>query len=298
MLTDFTKLETFLTVVREKSFSKASAKLGISQPAVTQQMKFIEDYLDTKVVDRKKNGIKLTKEGQVLYNIAQRIERSVSTAEKDLLKIMNKDVTFIFGATFLIGNYILPKYLDNLKTTLLSDISINVADCYKTIDELIDKKIDLALVENIVPDESIIYREWIEDEVVIFSNQKLPTRAKAKDLLGYQWVCRSQGSKTRSLFKESLEKANFPDCDDLDITSESTSATAIIQGVLHAPKDGVQTVSIVSKHAIDSHVKNGDLFEARIGTQNMTRKLYIAYRKDRKHDAFIENIVDYLIKIK
>ncbi|MCG3716272.1 LysR family transcriptional regulator, partial [Aliarcobacter butzleri] len=51
MLTDFAKLETFLTVVREKSFSKASAKLGISQPAVTQQMKFIEDYLDVQIVD-------------------------------------------------------------------------------------------------------------------------------------------------------------------------------------------------------------------------------------------------------
>jgi len=49
MLSDFTKLHTFLTVVKEKSFSKASAKLGISQPAVTQQMKFIEDYLDTKI---------------------------------------------------------------------------------------------------------------------------------------------------------------------------------------------------------------------------------------------------------
>ncbi len=45
MLKDFVKLETFLTVARERSFSKASAKLGISQPAVTQQIKFIEKYL-------------------------------------------------------------------------------------------------------------------------------------------------------------------------------------------------------------------------------------------------------------
>ena len=298
MLTDFAKLETFLTVVREKSFSKASAKLGISQPAVTQQMRFIEDYLDAKVVDRKKNGIRLTKEGQMLFNIAQKIERCVSSSEKDLLKIMNKDITFIFGATFLIGNYILPKILDKLKTTIHSDISINVADCYKTIDDLKDKKIDIALVENLVPDDNIIYREWIEDEIVIFSNQKLPLRAKAKDLLGYQWVCRSQGSQTRSLFKESLEKANFPDCEDFDITSESTSATAIIQSVLHSPKDEIQTVSIVSKHAIESLVKSKELYESRIGTQKMIRKLYIAYRKDRKHDAFIENVVDYLIKIK
>ena len=56
MLKDFTKLETFLTVVQEKSFSKASAKLGISQPAVTQQIKHIEEYLDTQIVERRKNS--------------------------------------------------------------------------------------------------------------------------------------------------------------------------------------------------------------------------------------------------
>ena len=91
MLTDFAKLETFLTVVREKSFSKASAKLGISQPAVTQQMKFIEDYLDVQIVDRKKNGIKLTKEGQILHGIALKIEKCVANAEKELLNVRTFD---------------------------------------------------------------------------------------------------------------------------------------------------------------------------------------------------------------
>jgi molybdate transport repressor ModE-like protein len=85
MLTDFAKIETFLTVVREKSFSKASSKLGISQPAVTQQIKFMEDYLDTKIVERKKNGIRLTKEGTMLHTIALKLEKCVSNAEKELL---------------------------------------------------------------------------------------------------------------------------------------------------------------------------------------------------------------------
>mgnify|MGYP000412034053 CR=1 FL=1 len=298
MLTDFAKLETFLTVVKEKSFSKASAKLGISQPAVTQQMKFIEDYLDTKVVDRKKNGIRLTKEGQMLFNIATKIEKCVTNAEKDLLKIMNKDITFVFGASFIIGNYILPKFLNKLKADIHNDVSIKVSDCENAIADLLDKKIDIALVEKLIPDENIIYREWIEDELVLFSNKKLPARAKAKDLLTYKWVCRDQGSQTRNMFKEVLEKANFPDCEAFEITSEATSATTIIQTILHAPKENEQTVSIVSRNAIDSSVKNGDLFESRIGSQKMLRKLYIAYRKDRKHDAFIENVVDYLIKIK
>ena len=181
MLRDFAKLETFLTVVREKSFSKASAKLGISQPAVTQQMKFIEDYLDVQVVDRKKNGIKLTKEGQMLHAIALKIEKCVANGEKELLKIMNKNVTFVFGASFIIGNYILPRFLNNLKENIHNDVSINVSVSHEAIEDLLDKKIDIALVENYVTNDDIIYKELMEDEIVIFSNQKLPEKAKAED---------------------------------------------------------------------------------------------------------------------
>ncbi len=298
MLNDFAKLETFLTVVREKSFSKASAKLGISQPAVTQQMKFIEEYLDVQIVDRKKNGIKLTKEGQILHSIALKIEKCVSNAEKELLKIMNKNVTFIFGASFIIGNYILPRFLNTLKENIRNDVSINVSVSHEAIEDLLDKKIDIALVENYIPNDEIIYREWMEDEIVIFSNQKLPLKAKAEDLLSYKWVCRNPESNTRILFKENLEKANYPDCDTFNVTSEVTSATTIVQTVLHSDKEDIPTVSIVSRNAIESLLKAGALYESRIGNQKMLRKLYIAYRKDRKSDAFIENVVDYLLKIK
>ena len=298
MLTDFAKLETFLTVVREKSFSKASTKLGISQPAVTQQMKFIEDYLDVQIVDRKKNGIRLTKEGQILYGIALKIEKCISNGEKELLKIMNKNVTFIFGASFIIGNYILPRFLNNLKENIHNDVSINVSVSHEAIEDLLDKKIDIALVENYVPNDDIIYREWMEDEIVIFSHQKLPLKAKAEDLLSYKWVCRNPESNTRLLFKENLEKANYPDCDTFNVTSEVTSATTIVQTVLHSDKNQTPTVSIVSRNAIESLLKAGALYESRIGNQKMLRKLYIAYRKDKKNDAFIENVVDYLLKMK
>ena len=297
MLSDFSKLETFLAVVKEKSFSKASAKLGISQPAVTQQMKYIEDYLDVQVVDRKKNGIKLTKEGQMLFNIAQKIEKCVSNAEKELLKIMNKDVTFVFGASFIIGNYILPRFLNNLKENINNEVSINVSVSHEAIDDLLKKKIDIALVENYIPNDDLVYREWMDDEIVIFSNQKLPNKAKADDLLSFKWVCRNPESQTRLLFKESLDRANYPDCDTFNVTSEVTSATTIVQTVLHSDKNETPTVSIVSRNAIESLLKAGALYESRIGNHKMMRKLYIVYRKDRKHDAFIENVVDYLLKL-
>ncbi len=298
MLSDFSKLETFLTVVKERSFSKASAKLGISQPAVTQQIKFIEDYLDTKIVNRKKNGIRLTKEGEQFLAIVQKIEKAIANAEKDLLKIINKDINFILGASYMIGNYMLPRFLNEIKTKIDNDVSVSVSVSRDIIDQLLDKKIDLALIESPIFEDGIIYREWLEDELVIFSNQKLPKRLKNDNMLSYKWVCRNRGSHTRLLFKEALDAAGMSDCDTFNMVSEATSPTTIVQTVLHSSKDDTPTCSIVSRHAISDYVKAGILHEARINGVNMKRKLYIAYLKDRKHDAFIDQVVNYLLSVK
>lgn len=298
MLSDFSKLETFLTVVRERSFSKASAKLGISQPAVTQQIKFIEDYLDTKIVDRKKNGIRLTKEGEQFLAIVQKVEKAISTAEKDLLKIINKDINFVFAASFMIGNYMLPKFLNEIKAKINNDVSVNVSLSQDALNQLIDKKADMALIESPIFEDGVIYREWLEDELVIFSNQKLPKRLKNEHLTSYKWICRNRDSHTRMLFKEALDAAGMTDCDNFNMVSEATSPTTIVQTVLHSSKEDTPTCSIISRHAISDYVKAGILHEARINGANMKRKLYMAYLKDRKNDAFIDQVVNYLLSVK
>ena len=298
MLSDFTKLNTFLTVVKEKSFSKASAKLGISQPAVTQQMRYLESYLDAPIVDRKKNGIRLTKEGEKLFQIAQKIEKVIANSEKELLKIINKDITFVFGASNAIGNYLLPTFLNDIKQKINNDVSVTVSTSGEAINQLLDKKIDMALIESPVFEDGVIYREWLEDEIVIFSNQKLPRRVKNDDLQSYKWVCRDPNSHTRGVFKETLDQIGFLDCDTFNIVSESTSPTTIVQTVLHSSKEDVPTCSIVSTLAIADYVDNGILFEARLPDIKMKRKLYIAYLKDRKHDAYIDTVINYLMSVK
>lgn len=298
MLSDFTKLNTFLTVVKEKSFSKASAKLGISQPAVTQQMRFLEDYLGAAIVDRKKNGIRLTKEGEKLHQIAQKIEKVILNSEKEIIKIINKDITFVFGASNAIGNYILPTFLNDIKAKIDNDVSVVVSDSATAIQELKDKKVDMALIESPIFEDGVIYREWIEDEIVIFSNQKLPRRVKDEDLQSYKWVCRDPNSHTRKVFKENLEAVAFQDCDTFNVVSEASSPTAIVQTVLHSDKEDVPTCSIVSAHAIEDLVKAGVLFESRLPGIKMKRKLYIAYLKERKYDAFVDNVISYLMTVR
>jgi len=296
MLKDFAKLETFMTVVKEKSFSKASAKLGISQPAVTQQIKFIEDYLDAKIIDRKKNGVKLTKEGEKLLSIVNKLERCLSNAEKEVMKIINKEATFAVGASFTIGNYILPEYLEEIKNMIKNEVFIKVGLSDDMIEELLDKRVDIAMIESPVIKEGITYREWLEDELVLFSNVPLPKFLKKEELYNFDWICREEGSHTRKLVSEMFEAIGV-ECNSFNVRGVVSSSTSVKQAIIKSPKDK-QTVSVISKHAIADEVASGMLFESRIKNFKLKRKLYIAYLKDRKYDAFVDNIVNFLMNIK
>lgn len=298
MLKDFAKLLTFLTVIKEKSFSKASAKLGISQPAVTQQIKFLEEYLDTRIVERKKNGIKLTKEGEDLYRIAVRLEKAILASEKDLLKIINKEFTFVVGASYAIGNYVLPKYLGQLKDKINNEVHIRVALSEEIIDQLIDKKIDIALIESPVMKDGLIYREWEEDELVIFSNQPIPKQLRKEDLYKFDWICREETSHTRKLTSEVFEEIGV-ECSSFSVIGVVASTTTIKETIMHSPKNSERpVVSVISQHVISEEVAEGRLFEGRIKNYKIKRKFYIAYSKERKHDAFIDNVVTFLHGLK
>lgn len=298
MLKDFAKLHTFLTVIKEKSFSKASAKLGISQPAVTQQIKFIEEYLDTKIVERKKNGIKLTKEGEDLYRIAIRLEKAISSSEKELLKIINKEFTFILGASFAIGNYVVPPQMQNIKDKIDNEVYLRVGLSDEIIDQLEDKKIDIALIESPVFRDGIIYREWLEDELVIFSNQPIPKQLKREDMYKFDWICRDEDSHTRRLTSEVFEEIGV-ECSSFNVIGVVSSPTAIKESITHAdPTSPRPTVSVMSRHVLAEDIAAGRLYEARVKNYRITRKFYVAYTKDRKHDAFVDNVVNYLLNIR
>jgi DNA-binding transcriptional LysR family regulator len=298
MLKDFAKLQTFLTVIKEKSFSKASAKLGISQPAVTQQIKFIEEYLNTKIVERKKNGIKLTKEGEDLYRIAVRLEKAIASSEKELLKIINKEFTFVMGASFAIGNYVIPSYLGKIKEKINNEVYMQVGLSDEILDQLEDKKIDVALIESPVFRDGFVYREWMDDELVIFSNQPLPKQLKREDLYKFDWICRDEHSHTRRLTSETFDEIGV-ECASFNVIGVVASPTAIKETVMRSPKDAIRpVVSVISRHVIEDEVDSGKLYEARIKGYRILRKFYIVYSKDRKHDAFVDNVVNYLLSLK
>ncbi len=296
MLKDFVKLETFLTVSRERSFSKASAKLGISQPAVTQQIKFIEKYLAAKIIERKKNGIKLTAEGDELYKVASVLEKHIHIAEQEILKIINKEITFRLGASFTIGNYVIPgECLNTIGESINNDINLSIQESQKIINDLKDRKLDVGLIESPIMDNEMVYREWLEDELVVFSNTPIPKTLKTEELYDFRWICREEGSHTKRIVSDVFEDLGVT-CKSFNVLSEVSNTTAVLQTIKRSKKDEKNpVVSIISKHAIADEVQSGELYEARLRGIKMARKFYIVYSKENKHNAYVDKVVDFIL---
>lgn len=297
MLKDFVKMETFLTVARERSFSKASAKLGISQPAVTQQIKYIENYLEAKIIDRKKNGIKLTAEGDELYKVVTQLEKSILALEKDVLKIIKKEMTFRLAASYTIGSYVIPgECLNSIGNSIGNDVTLSIETSEAIVNGLKDRKFDVGLIESPVMDNELIYREWFDDELVLFSSSPLPKTVNTEELYDFKWICREEGSYTRKLISEVFEELGVS-CKSFDVLSEVSNSTVALQSVKRAKQDGDDKpiVSVISKYAIADEVARGDLYESRIYGYTMKRTFFIAYTKENKNNVFIDNVVNYII---
>ena len=108
-MTDF-RLHTFIHVCREKSFTRAAEVLHITQPAVSQHIKYLEEDLGQTLLDIRGRNIEPTKEGLLLLRFAEKAEAD-SLRTRERIRSAAQSRSLRFGATRTIGEYIMPKKL-------------------------------------------------------------------------------------------------------------------------------------------------------------------------------------------
>jgi len=287
MLTKYLdKIYTFLVINKELSFSKASKTLGISQPAVTQQIRILERFLGVNLFERKKNGVILTKEGKNFLEIAKEFDKFLKEFEIKIDKFKNLDMPFIIGASPTLGNYNLPECIKYYKNLINKDINLVIKNNDSLLEDVKNSVIDMAFVTK-KKHNSLSYEEWMEDELVVFSNKPLPTTMEIEDLKKYKMICREANSSTREFIKKVFEDKKF-NCDILNISSVVHDSTALKYTVINANE---QVVSIISKMVIKDELKEGKLFSSKIKGINLKRKVYIAYKNKTKE---IEAILKFI----
>ena len=287
MLTKYLdKIYTFLVINKELSFSKASKVLGISQPAVTQQIRILEKYLGVTLFERKKNGVMLTKNGQNFLKIAKEFENFLDGFEKKIEKFKNLDMPFIIGASPTLGNYNLPECIKYYKNLINKEMNLVIKSNDELLKDIKNSVIDLGFVTKKV-DNGLNYVEWMDDELVVFSNKPLPRSIELEDLQNYKIICRESNSSTREFIKKVFESKNMK-CDDLNIASVVHNSTALKYTVKNSSE---QVVSIISKMVIKDELKEEKLFWAKIKEVDLKRKAYMVFKNKTKE---IEAIVNFI----
>ena len=176
-----------------------------------------------------------------------------------------------------------------------NDVNLMIDDSEVIIQKLKDNKLDVGLIESPIMDNSLIYKEWMEDEFVLVSNVPIPKIVKNEELNDYCWVFREETSPVKKAVTEVFDEIGVS-CNDFNILSEVSNSTVVLQTLKKSKKDQSKPiVSVISKHAIADEVAKGNLFEARLSGYKMTRKFYIVYSKENKNNAYVNNVVDYIL---
>ncbi len=284
-----TKLITFLTVGKIKSFTKAAEILNITQPAVSQHIKFLEEYYEVDLIKKRGRQIDLTEEGKLLFHHGKELEVSARSLKEKLKNKSSITKRYTVGATMTIGEYVLPYILGEYKSLYKNiDILLQVNNTKEIIEKLLNEEIDLALVEGPFDKNKFHYKKLKDDELVLAVSSKHPfakkKEIKLEEILRGNLILRERGSGTREIFENKLIELGY-DLKDIKIYMEIGSINAIKSLV-----ESNLGYTIISKEAIKREVSLGIIEILPIKNIKIRREFNFIYLKNEGKD-FIKSFI-------
>ena len=253
------RLQVFHAVARLLSFTKAAEMLHMTQPAVTFQIRQLEEQFDTRLFDRAHNRVSLTEAGHVAFEFAETIFEKYSEMENAIRDITGSiSGSLTLGASTTISEYMLPALLGdfNAKNPEVL-LRLRVSNTDGIVSMIENNVIDLGVVEGPVTNKNLLVEKCRDDELVVvvppdheFAQQK---SVNIKDVLDGSFICREEGSGTREVVSEYV-KAQGLGKHALKACLELGSPEAI-KGAIEAGMG----VSILSAVSIAKEIKLGTL---------------------------------------
>ncbi len=206
-------LISFYFVAKEESFSLASERLFITQPAVTQQIKALETQFGVKLVNVKRKRVHLTPAGQLLMSHVEELVNHVTVVE-NFLKGYHLG-NFSIGVATTLTRYLTP-LIDKFKELFPTvRVSVREGPSLTLIEELLDYRFDVCLVGTLPsPSPRLHVTHYVEVErMVLVANPDYPLVRKGtikwEDLVNYPLIIQSQGSTAREAILRHFESRNL-----------------------------------------------------------------------------------------
>lgn len=208
-----TRYETFLTLCLEKNYTKTAEKLFITQPAVSQHIKWLEERYNTKLVNYKQRQLTLTPGGQKLYDYLINLKAQISKIEADIITDDKKSPPLNFSVTLSISDYYLPRIMADFTTRYPhSNIACHVENTQHIIQKLQSGAIDFALVEGNFPKELFTSHKLSTEPFIGVCGKDFPIELNQTysidDLYDFPLIIREDGSGSRLILEHLLAEQN------------------------------------------------------------------------------------------
>ncbi|MCB1866076.1 MAG: LysR family transcriptional regulator [Chromatiales bacterium] len=254
------RLQVFFTVAKLLSFTKAAEALHMTQPAVTFQVRQLEEQFNTRLFDRTHNRISLTDAGRRVYEYADRIFDLYAQME-NAVKEVTGDVSgaLLLGASTTVAEYMLPSLLGDFKKRYPDvEIHLKVSNTDGIVQMVENNTIDLGVVEAPVANKNLDVEVCRIDELVVVVDPDHPLASagsvSVERMTTFPFICREEGSGTREVIAEYLRTAGGCDESAIKISMELGSPEAV-KGAVEAGMG----LSIISKTTIAKELQLGTL---------------------------------------
>lgn len=271
------RMETFITVCKTMSFTKAADCLGITQPAVSQHIHYLEQEYGAKLFEFTGKRMKCTEAGNLLLSVTLTMKHDERYLKEQLKSGSEKRAHLNFGATLTVGEFMMPKKVaDYLKKHGNTSLSMQVANTSELLKRLDSGEIDFAIVEGYFKKNDYDHRIYAREPyigVCAFDHVFESHIKSVEDLFSETLVTREPGSGTREILEKTLEGKNYS-IDDFKAVVEI--------GNIHVIKLLVQQdcgITFLYRAAVSKELEQGSLKIIAFGGRSLYHDITFIWRK-------------------
>ena len=290
---DTRQLRAFCEVVERKSFSQAAERLGVTQPAVSLQVRSLEKRLGTQLLDRSGRRVEPTESGAKLYRSAQRLLALEDEIEGELADDATGDLdgTLEIGASTGPGGVVLAQLLCEFAGHHPQiHVALSVFDTQTVVERVAERTLELGVFGAAPRHRGVEYEPFLRDTVILacppghrFANRTVPL----EQLKDEQLIVMQDGAGVRAMIEEELRNAGLR-LRDLDVRLE----LGLQESVTSAVRGGYG-VTFISRSSVENDLAAGTLVEARVEGLRLERKILLVRAAGRVETRAAKAFVDF-----
>lgn len=284
------RMETFLKVCDHMNFTHAAEDLNLTQPAVSQHIKYLEKKYDTPLFVRDKKKLLLTPAGKILRASLETMRNDENTMKKRMKESLCGKKVLNFGVTMTIGEYtIIPSLAGFIKNHPDTDIHIHNANTQTLLSLLCEGQIDFAIVEGYFKADNYETRIFQSEEYIAVASAKHQFQKPIqtlRDLTNERLITREHGSGTRAILTKTLALKNmsiqnFPHIVEVENIHTIVNLLRCDCGI-----------SFLYKSAVEKEISNGTLKQIPLTDFMVTHDFTFLWNRDSIFSKEYENIFE------